>query len=310
MSRTRKNALQQRVEYLLYRAVAGAVRARSEKTLRRWGTRLGALARHILRGRDRLAMRNLAATFPEKSEAERRRIIDECWRHFGREALETIRMQHLPIEEISSHCFFVNPEVLHDAIALGRGLVILSAHYGGWEIAGLAVMAYVKNVTTVARPLDNDLLERDLVRLRARTGVEVVDRQRAARPLLKALQKGGAVILLPDQAVQPREGILVPFLGRPAWTTDAPAKMALRQESAIVFGFCIPGSTGHRLQFEEPIRIDQLDSDERNAEALTTRINDVISRHIAERPELWLWMHDRWKGNASGEIESETSDGR
>jgi KDO2-lipid IV(A) lauroyltransferase len=310
MPRRRKSALLQRVEYILYRAIALAVRAGSEAALRRWGTRLGALARHVLRGRDRLAMRNLAETFPEKSEAERRRILDECWRQFGREALETIRMQHMPVEEIFSHCFFVNPEVLLDAIALGRGVVVLSAHYGGWEISGMAVMAYVKNVHTVARPLDNDLLERDLVRIRARTGVEVVDRQRAARPLLKALQKGGVVILLPDQAVQPREGILVPFLGRPAWTTDAPAKMALRQESVIVIGFCIPSTTGHRLEFEEPIRIDQLSTDEKNAEALTTRINDVISRRITARPELWLWMHDRWKGNAPGEIESEASDGR
>jgi KDO2-lipid IV(A) lauroyltransferase len=310
MSRRRKNALSQRVEYILYRAAARAVRAASEDALRRWGTRIGALARHILRGRDRLAMRNLAETFPEKSDAERRRIIDECWRHFGREALETIRMQHVPIEEIPSHCPFVNAHYLEDAIALGRGVVVLSAHYGAWEIAGLAVMALVPNVTTVARPLDNELLERDLVRIRALTGAEVVDRQRAARPLLKALQQKGVVVLLPDQAVQPREGILVPFLGRPAWTTDAPAKMALRQESAIVFGFCIPGTTGHRLEFEEPIRVDQLSDDEKNAEALTTRINDVISRRIAARPELWLWMHDRWKGNAPGEIESETSDGR
>ncbi|HEX3577675.1 MAG TPA: lysophospholipid acyltransferase family protein [Thermoanaerobaculia bacterium] len=309
MPRRRKNTLLQRVEYFFYRAAALAVRAGSEEALRRWGTRLGALARHVLRGRDRLAMRNLAATFPEKSEAERRRILDECWRHFGREALETIRMQHIPIEEIPSHCHFVNPEVLQNAIALGGGVLILSAHYGGWEISGLAVMAHVHNVHTVARPLDNELLERDLAAIRAKTGVEVVDRKRAARPLLKALQNGGVVILLPDQAVQPREGILVPFLGRPAWTTDAPAKMALRQESAIVFGFCIPDTTGHHLEFDEPIiRVDQLSDDEKNAEALTTRINDVISRRIAARPELWLWMHDRWKGNAPGEIESETKD--
>jgi len=308
MPRRRKNALMQRVEYVLYRATARAVRVGSEAALRRWGTRLGALARHVLRGRDRLAMRNLAVAFPEKSEAERRRILDECWRQFGREALETIRMQHIPIEEIFSHCFFVNPEVLQDAIALGRGVVILSAHYGGWEISGLAAMAYVKNIHTVARPLDNALIERDVAAIRARTGVEMVDRKRAARPLLKALQKGGVIILLPDQAVQPREGILVPFLGRPAWTTDAPAKMALRHESVIVIGFCIPDTTGHRLEFEEPIRVDQLNSDEKNAEALTTRINDVISRRIKARPELWLWMHDRWKGNAPGEIENETSD--
>src|SRR3954468_5622564 len=310
MSRRRKSALLQRVEYVLYRAVARAVRSRSNESLRRWGTRLGDLGRIVLRGRDRLAMRNLAATFPEKSAAERRRIADECWRHFGREALATIRMQHVPLEEIPSHCPFVNVGIFEEAQARGHGVVLLSAHYGAWEIAGLAIMALVRNVSTVARPLDNELLERDLAALRARTGAEVVDRKRAARVLLKTLARRGVIVLLPDPAVQPREGILAPFLGRPAWTTDAPAKMALRQESEIVFGFCIPDESGHRLEFEEPIRIDQLSNDEKNAEALTTRINDVISRHIAARPELWLWMHDRWKGNAPGEIESETSDGR
>ena len=308
MSRRRKNALLQRVEYVLYRAVARAVRSRSNESLNRWGTRLGNLGRLVLRGRDRLAMRNLAATFPEKSEAERRRIADECWRHFGREALATIQMQHVPIEEVPSRCPFVNVELVEEAQARGRGVILLSAHYGAWEIAGLAIMALVRNVSTVARPLDNELLERDLVALRARTGAEVVDRKRAARVLLKTLARNGAVILLPDQAVQPREGILVPFLGRPAWTTDAPAKLALRQESEIVFGFCIPDASGHHLEFEEPIRIELLREDEKNAEALTRRINDVISRRIADRPELWLWMHDRWKGNASGEIEVEATD--
>jgi KDO2-lipid IV(A) lauroyltransferase len=308
MSRRRKNALVQRVEYFSYRAVARVIRSASEDTLERWGTRLGNLARRVLRSRDRLGMRNLAETFPEKSEAERRQILDECWRHFGREALFTIRTQHMPLEEIAALCPMVNAHILEEAIAHGHGTIIISAHYGVWEIGGLAVMASVKNVHTVARPLDNELLERDLVHLRARTGVEVVDRKRAARALLKALSRNGVVILLPDQAVQPREGILVPFLGRPAWTTDAPAKMALRQMARIVFAFCIPDTAGRHIEFQEVIRIDQLTEDEKNAEALTTRINDVISRQIAARPELWLWMHDRWKGKASGEIESEAAD--
>jgi KDO2-lipid IV(A) lauroyltransferase len=310
MSRRRKNALLQRVEYLLYRAVAGAVRSASNAGLRRWGSRLGTLARHILRSRDRLAMRNLAATFPEKSIAECRAIIDECWRHFGREALAAIRMQHVPIEEIPSYCRFVNEHLVRDAMAEGRGLILISAHYGAWEIAGLAIVALVKNVHTVTRPLDNEYLERDLALIRARTGVQVVDRKRAARSLLKALSHREVVVLLPDQAVQAREGILVPFLGRPAWTTDAPAKLALRLQTPIVFGFCIADEAGHRLEFEEAISIEQLDDDEKNAAALTKRINDVISRRIEARPEIWLWMHDRWKGNASGEIEVKTADGK
>jgi lauroyl/myristoyl acyltransferase len=68
-----------------------------------------------------------------------------------------------------------------------------------------------------------------------------------------------------------------------------------------VFAFCIPVGSGHRLEFEEPIRVDQLSEDERDPMALTQRINDIISRRIAAWPELWLWMHDRWKGTGEGE---------
>jgi KDO2-lipid IV(A) lauroyltransferase len=118
---------------------------------------------------------------------------------------------------------------------------------------------------------------------------------------MKALADNAVVVLLPDQSVLPREGILSPFLGRPAWTTPVPAKMAVRHGSTIVFAFCIPHETGHRLEFENPIRVDQLSEAERDPVALTKRINEVISRRIATHPELWLWMHDRWKGTTAGE---------
>jgi KDO2-lipid IV(A) lauroyltransferase len=301
MPRRRKNRLLQRIEYAGYRAVARPLRSASDQAVLRWGARLGAAARVVLRRRDRLAMRNLRLVFPEKSEAERRRILDACWRHFGREALEGIRMQNLSAEEIAARCPLVNAELVDEAIARGRGVLILSAHYGGWEVGGVAAMSRLRNVRTVARSLDNEFLERDLARIRERTGAAVVDRRRAARTIYKGLSDNGVVVLLPDQAVQPREGVLVPFMGRPAWTTDAPAKMALRLGSTIVFAFCIPDGLGHRLEFEEPIQIDQLSNGEKDATALTGRINEVISRRIAAHPELWLWMHDRWKGTTPGE---------
>src|SRR6185503_760965 len=118
------------------------------------------------------------------------------------------------------------------------------------------------------------------------------------RPLMKGLSQNAVVVLLPDQAVLPREGVLVPFMGRDAWTTPAPAKLASRSDSTIVFAFCIPDGARHRPEFEEPIRVDQLSEAELTDESLTARINDVISRRISARPELWLWMHDRWKGTA------------
>ena len=303
MSRRRKSVLQQRIEYAAYRFVAKRVERASDDAILRWGARLGRFARRVLRRRDKLAMENLALAFPEKSVSERRGILNAAWVHFGRESLSYIRAQTMTLDEIAERCPFVNVEILDEALARGNGAVLLSGHYGGWEIAGLAIMSRFKRVTTVARRLDNEFLENDLARIRARTGAEVVDRRKAARPLMKALAENGVVVLLPDQAVLPREGVLVPFMGRNAWTTPAPAKMAARSGSTIVFAFCIPDGARHRLEFEEPIRVDQLSEAERSDEALTTRMNAVISRRIVQRPELWLWMHDRWKGTAPGESE-------
>ncbi len=297
----RKNALLERAEYLLYRAIASRVRDAAGPSLQRWGDRLGWLTGRILRGRDRLAMKNLRATFPDRSATELRAILDRCWKHFGREMLGYLKVQSLSLEAIAEGCPTVDRHILDDAIAEGNGVVLLSAHFGGWEIAGLVLMSMVRNVRMVARPLDNRLLEADLVKLRARTGAEVVDRRKAARVLMRGLSSGGVVVLLPDQAVQEREGVLVPFLGRNAWTTPAPAKMALHYDSPIVFGFCIPDGTGHRLEFEGPIRVSELTGDDRDPIRLTERINDVLSSRILSRPELFLWMHDRWKATGQSE---------
>jgi tetraacyldisaccharide 4'-kinase len=302
-TKKRKGAVLTRVEYIAYRAVSRAVTSMSEASIARWGTRLGVLARHVLGRRDRLAMKNLRTVFPERDEKSLRRTLDDCWRHFGREVLLYLQMQNLSLEEVAARCPFVNAELLEESIARGKGTVLISAHWGGWEVAGLAVMALVRNIRTVARPLDNELLERDLQKLRAKTGAEVVDRRKAARVLMRGLAENAVVVLLPDQAVLPREGVLVPFLGRPGWTTPAPAKMALRAGATIVFAFCSPDGLRHRLEFEEPIRADELQQEESDPVALTRRINDVISRRIRERPELWLWMHDRWKGTTESDIE-------
>ena len=299
MSRRRKNRLLQRLEYLAYRLVAARARDASDEALRRWGDRLGSFTRVFAPRRHRIAVENFRACFPERTDAEA--VIRECWRHMGREALTTIKMQELSPEELKARCEFLGAEIVGEALARGRGVMLITAHFGSWETVGLGVAALTGQLTTVVRDLDNELLAADLARLRARTGATIVDRRSAARALYKALAGNGAVGLLPDQAVLPREGVLVPFLNRPAWTTDAPAKLAARLGSTIVFVFCIGDATGrYCFEFEDPIRVDQLSDEEKEAVPLTTRINDVLSRRIAARPELWLWMHDRWKGTATG----------
>jgi KDO2-lipid IV(A) lauroyltransferase len=300
MSRRKKNRLLQIAEYAFYRVVSAAVHRAGDDRVYRWGGRFGALCGKLLRGRDKLAMRNLRTTFPDRAGKELRATLDECWRHFGRQLLLYVRMQRMSLDEILAHCEIVNRHLLDEALAGGNGAIVISAHFGSWEVGGLAITSLSKSVYTVARRLDNEYLQGHLARLRTSTGAVVIDRRAAARPLMKALSENGVVVMLPDQAVLPREGVLASFLGRPAWTTPAPARMAVKRDSTIVFAFCIPHKTRHRLEFEEPIRVAQLTEEEKDPVVLTTRINDVISRRIIARPDLWLWMHDRWKG--TGEV--------
>jgi KDO2-lipid IV(A) lauroyltransferase len=296
MGRRKKSRFKQRVEYLAYRAAASVIARISEERAQRWGARLGSFARVVLRKRNRIALQNLALVFPDRDPQQLREVAKDCWCHFGRELLGYIRLREMPLDKIAERCDFVGVDLIKEGLARGNGVLIISAHFGGWEVAGLAVMAHVPNVRTLVRPLDNELLERDLVRLRGKTGVQVIDRRNAARPMTKALSENAPIVLLADQAVLPREGVLVPFLGRDAWTTPAPAKLALRHGSTIVIGFCIPVGTRHRVEFKDSIRVDELSEGERDAVELTKRINEIIARRIIESPELWFWMHDRWKG--------------
>src|ERR1043165_2268154 len=111
----RKNPILQRIEYAIYRGAVRVIMTMSEERAARLGMRVGELAKHILRGRDRMAIRNLGDAFPEMPQSERRRVIDDCWRHFGRELVEYIRIQELPLDEIAARCPFVNFESVEEA---------------------------------------------------------------------------------------------------------------------------------------------------------------------------------------------------
>ncbi len=295
--RREKSVLRKRVEYLIVRLIAARIESADEQTVRQWGARMGDCARLVLRKRRKLVLRNLEQTLPDVPEDERNRIARECWRHYGRLILDYLRTRKAAFEETSNRFDLINREGFEEAIAQGRGVILLSAHFGNWETGATLLRMFGQPITTVARPLDNEFLERDLAESRVQPGVELVPRREAARPLMRALANRRIVVLLPDQSVAPTEGIVVPFLGRPAWTTPAPARFALRFNAPIQLVFCLPSGVDRTIvEFEETIYVDRLPEEQRTVAAITKRINDVISEHIRRNPEYWLWMHDRWKG--------------
>lgn len=294
-SRRRKNPLVERVEYAIYRLLSWPLRRGGEERTRKWSLVAAKAIRRISRRRDELARKNLAMVFSDLPVERREEILTACWQHFAgvvfgfvrdtdRETPETYEIEGL--------------QHIDAALARGRGAIIITAHWGDWERALGAMERLDRPVCVVARRLDNRLLERDLYKIRTRTNIELADRRKAARPLYRTLAAQGVAVMLADQAVKPREGMLVPFLGAPAWTTPAPARLSLKTGAPLVIVWCDASSGVSRIVLEEPIDPDLLQSHDRTQEGITRRINDRLSAWIRLHPEKWLWMHDRWKGTA------------
>jgi lauroyl/myristoyl acyltransferase len=285
-----RGRLLQTLELGAYRLFAGRIRGATDAGIERWGARVGWIAPRLLRKRHALAVRNIALTFPEKSPSEIEAIARASWRHFATMFLTSIRAHGESVPEIGRR-MQIDRRHFDEAMAAGKGLILLSAHFGYWEIGSNLLPLAERRVTTVARLLDNPRLDEELLRGRRRENVQIVDRRGAARPLAATLRDGGVVVLLVDQHVLPREGVRVPFLGRPAWTSTAPARLMLSFGSPILCVFCYRD----RVDFEPPIFPAAVAAEQQNVESITTQLNEIISARIRRDPELWFWMHNRWK---------------
>jgi KDO2-lipid IV(A) lauroyltransferase len=179
----------------------------------------------------------------------------------------------------------------HHGRALG-----LSAHLGNWELLSLAHRVTRYPLAVVVRPLDSPALQALAERVRRKAGVEIIAKRGALGPVLGALAAGRIVGVLLDQNATRREGVFVPFFGRPASTSRALAVLALRTGAPIVPIFTRRDPDGsHRVVVRPPLAPPETSDREQAVVELTAACARAIEHAVRESPEQWLWMHDRWR---------------
>jgi Kdo2-lipid IVA lauroyltransferase/acyltransferase len=267
------------------------------------GRRLGDVAYAALPRRRRLALVNLGRAYPELPASERRRLARRAAQHLGMTLLELPRLLTAPIEETLARIRLDGVEHLHAAMrAHGRALV-LTAHLGNWEILCAAHRLTDHGLSVVVRPLDAPWLDAVAARLRRRTGVDLIDKRGALRPVLEALRRGRMVGILMDQNVARREGVFVNFFGHPASTSRSIALLAVRTGAPIVPIFARrSGGIDHTVVIRPALPFPASNDPEAAVVELTERCTVQIEAAIREAPEQWLWFHDRWKTRPVGEV--------
>jgi KDO2-lipid IV(A) lauroyltransferase len=215
--------------------------------------------------------------------------------HFGSLLLELLKFGTYTPEQMRAAVDIEGEERARQAYQQGRGVLYFTGHFGYWEIHAIVQPLNMHPVAVLARPLDNAGLNEMLERIRTRTGNSVIYRQGAVRKVLRELAANHAVALLIDQHLHTPDAVYVDFFRRPAATTSALAALALRTGAPVVPVFALPLPHGrYRLVYEHPV--DPPTADTRDAvREFTQRCTDVLEMYVRRHPELWLWMHRRWR---------------
>jgi len=293
-----------RAEYWLVAGVRAIVGILPDALTRGLGTVLGLVFFVVDPRHRRVAMHQLQAAFPRRSAADCRAITRATFIHFGRLLIAVLRFSMLSREQMRARVEFQGEDRVQAALAAGKGAIIVTGHFGYWELGGLAHPLVLPPFWVLARPLDNPLLHRLLEDIRCATGNRVIYKQGALRRVLRALEQNESVAILIDQFSQGPDAVPVEFFGRPAPTTAALASLALRTGAPLVPAVALPLPGGrYRMVYEPAVEMPAADSPDPVRE-LTQRCTDVLEMYVRRYPHLWLWMHRRWRDDGAAESDT------
>jgi KDO2-lipid IV(A) lauroyltransferase len=291
---TRARAL---AEYIPVRILAAVLGLLPRRLALSCGRVAGLAAWALDAGHRRVAMENLAAAYGDAMSArERSRLTRRVFAHFGMVGAECLLMPRRRPSDLERLVEYEGVDHLRKAFLKGKGVFVFSGHFGNWEMVALMQGFLGYPMAMVTRPLDNPLLEDLLARGRTRSGNEVIHKRSAARGMLRTLRHGWCVAIVIDQDTRGAESVFVDFFGRPAATTPALARLALRGPTPVVPVFGIPLPDGrYRITYLPEVSIAPSGDREADVLAMTQECTRIIEEQVRLHPEMWLWIHRRWK---------------
>lgn len=242
-----------------------------------------------------VAINNLMASFPEKNNDEIKRIIKESFKNIGSTVAEMARVFKGGREWVDGTARFEGRENVEKALKKGKGVLVVTAHIGNWEVGALA-SAMDFRLNFVVRPLDNRFINGLVYKLRTAFNSGVIAKKNAIREILRCLNKNEIVAILMDQNTSREEGVFVDFFGRKACTTPVVALLALRTGAPVIPAFTIREGEGKfKVIIGEEIEVIPTGDNQRDIERYTAIFTVAIESIIRKYPDQWFWLHRRWK---------------
>ncbi len=282
------------LEYAALRLVAAGISLLPLHSARAAGRSIGLFINFLLGGRANIGRKNLLASFPDMSVDQADALIKKCWENLGEGAADFIKMPAMTRENIFKNADVQGLEHLQKSYDTKKGALIVTAHYGSWELGGKVWPMSGFKTAVVARRVKNPWVNAWATAIRSCAGVRVILARDAVRESIRWLKGGNLLAILIDHRVA-EGGLQVPFFGRPALTTGLPAFLALRYQIPVHMVRAWREGETVRVRVEPAMDFAGLSASEADIAEATSRMTQVVECWVRERPEAWLWIHNRWK---------------
>ena len=262
----------------------------------RW---LGRLAFWFAPQQNRLACEHLRHSLELADDRQVKAIAKKCFENLGKNVIEFMQYPRLDLKRIQRYVSFEGLQHVEQALAQGKGAIILTAHFGNWELLGASLAATVAPLSPIARQLRSPRLNDLVQRYREKGGYVTIDRDTGIRPALRCLKRNELLGILADVDTTVN-GVFVDFFGRRAYTPYSPVAFALKTGAAILPTFMVrQPDNSHRVIIEPPLVLKRTDVKEKELVINTQKFTKIIESYIRQYPEQWIWMHQRWKTRPS-----------
>jgi KDO2-lipid IV(A) lauroyltransferase len=262
------------------------------------GDLVGFLAFSILGIRRRVTLDNLKKSFEDQfSDRQYVRIGAAAYRYIARGMIEYGLFPTLKKKDLQKFLTIQGQENLHRISEGGRGAVLVTGHFGSWELMGAFLAASGWPIDYLIGEQHNIYINKLMNDHRRMFGIGLIEMGVAARGVIRAVRNGHMVCMLSDQDAG-SDGVIVEFLGRPASTPKGPAAFALKTGAPLACGFIIREGFKQRIIIEPPFDFTPTGNKETDIKQLTQAYTSLLERYVREYPDHWFWPHRRWKSTS------------
>lgn len=297
MMQKQKVSFKQKVEYIFFMAFVGVLKISPMFMFGIYRNLVCRLFRRFGKRHSAIIDRNINIAFGELPATEAATLKNLIYKHFSSIFLENFYLfvKRKP-ERILKDIEVNNLDILNRALEKKKGVIVFSAHFGNWELIPYILDRRLDNkVYSIAREMDNPLVEGVVKRFREYMGSNIIYKKGAMRSILKLLGKNNIIFLLTDQNTVPREGVFVDFFSQKVSAVTSVSQIHLKKGVPVVPVFLHYREKRIVMDLYPEVQFSPSDDYGHDVQELTQICTSMIEEQIRKYPEQWFWFHNRWK---------------